>query len=101
MSERNTPQVGEWYKMQDGVSFEVTATDIDEGMVTIQFFDGAIEEVSLADWEEMALEAREPPADDWQALIAPLAGPEGEEPPSPPLWSGPLDSPDIELEWGE
>ena len=36
------PQVGDWYKTADGMSLEVIASDEDEGVVEIQYFDGAV-----------------------------------------------------------
>lgn len=57
------PEVGEWYLSITGDSFEVVAYDAEEGTVEIQYFDGAIEELDMETWMEVAAEPIEPPED--------------------------------------
>lgn len=63
------PAVGDWYADEQGVTFEVVAVDTQDHSVEVQYFDGTLEEFDLDSWEEMRLNAVEPPED----------------------WSGPLD----------
>jgi hypothetical protein len=58
------PVVGEWYQTSSRDVFEVVALDDDEGVIEIQYFDGSIEEVDLAEWYELELRSVQPP-EDW------------------------------------
>jgi hypothetical protein len=69
MLNRLEPKVGKWYRNESGASFEVVAMDEDEGIVEIQYFDGAIEELDIDSWYSQRL----------------LPGAEPED------WSGPFD----------
>jgi len=62
MSTEIEPVIGNWYRAEDGSSFEVVAVDDDS--VEIQYFDGGVEELDMASWHEMTLEQIEPP-EDW------------------------------------
>ena len=44
------PGVGEWYRLPGAVPFEVVAVDDDDGTVEVQYADGTVEEIDLADW---------------------------------------------------
>jgi hypothetical protein len=43
------PVVGDWYEGRDGI-FEVVAADEADGTIEIQYHDGSLEELELADW---------------------------------------------------
>lgn len=66
------PNVGAWYRLDGGESFEVVALDADDGTVEIQYFDGTVEEMDIEDWEthgeENRLEEAEPP-EDWSGSV--------------------------------
>ena len=69
MLHRLQPEVGQWYRNDAGALFEVVATDKEEGIVEIQYFDGAIEELDMDSW--------------FAQMVQPEAEPED--------WSGPFD----------
>jgi hypothetical protein len=62
------PGIGDWYRMNSGQLFEVVAVDDDDGTIEIQYFDGAVEEMDVEDWDaqwdEGAVEAAEEPPED-------------------------------------
>ena len=62
MSSDIEPVIGNWYKADDETTFEVIV--IDDGSIEVQYFDGGIEEFDRTAWNEMNLEAIEPP-EDW------------------------------------
>lgn len=62
MSTEIEPVIGNWYKGEGDSTFEVIAVDDDS--VEIQYFDGGIEELDMASWNEMEIEEIEPP-EDW------------------------------------
>jgi hypothetical protein len=66
------PDIGEWYRLLGGESFEVVAFDEDDGTIEIQYFDGTVEEMDTEDWEahwaDRALEKAEPP-EDWTGSV--------------------------------
>ncbi len=68
MSEVPAPVIGNWYRQENGELFEVVALDTDDGTVEIQYFDGTIEEVDVESWEQLELEAAEPP-EDWSGSV--------------------------------
>jgi|SRR5665213_251778 len=45
------PEVGEWYQVRNGNTFEVVAVDADDRTIEVQYFDGTVEEFDLEDWE--------------------------------------------------
>lgn len=93
------PEIGAWYKNTEGESFEVIAMDDDEGIVEIQYFDGAVEELDRDTWYEMELVQREPP-EDWSGPFDDLEKDDFGDTESvrhPEDWSGPLDT----IEWEE
>ncbi len=63
-----SPVVGSWYKRENGEIFEVVALDAADATVEIQYFDGTIEEFDLDEWEELELQAAEPP-EDWTGSV--------------------------------
>ena len=67
MLNRLEPVVGKWYRNEAGATFEVVA--MDEDVIEIQYFDGAIEELDIDSW--------------YSQLLKPGAEPED--------WSGPYD----------
>ena len=66
---RYQPVIGEWYQTPEGDVFEVVAFDGDGDAIEIQYVDGALEELYLDTWNQLAVE--------------PAAPPEG--------WTGPMD----------
>jgi len=67
------PGIGEWYRLKEGGTlFEVVAFDDDDGTIEIQYFDGAVEEMDVEDWdgqwEDGALESASPP-EDWTGSV--------------------------------
>ncbi len=64
MLNRIEPEVGKWYRNDSGASFEVVATDEDEGIVEIQYFDGAIEELDIDSWHSQRFQPGAAP-EDW------------------------------------
>ena len=66
------PNIGDWYRLSGGESFEVVAVDDDDGTIEIQYFDGTVEELDIEDWEaqweEGTLEAAEAP-EDWSGSV--------------------------------
>ena len=62
------PVIGNWYKHENGEIFEVVALDADDATVEIQYFDGTIEEIDFDTWEQMELQAAEPP-EDWSGSV--------------------------------
>ena len=44
------PGVGEWYRLSGGDLLEVVAFDAADGTIEVQYFDGTVEEMELADW---------------------------------------------------
>lgn len=94
MSTPFEPEVGNWYKTAEGMSFEVIAVDEGEGVLEVQYFDGALEEFDLETWYGMEVEAREPP-EDWSGPFDDLTRDDLgdiDEPMRPQDWSGPLDT---------
>src|ERR1700742_3947509 len=45
------PGIGEWYRIRGGNQFEVVAVDEHDGTIEVQYSDGSVEELDLADWE--------------------------------------------------
>ena len=46
-------EIGCWYRIPSGPSFEVVAMDMDSETMEIQYYDGAVEEVDFDSWLEM------------------------------------------------
>src|SRR3979409_2147183 len=66
------PAIGDWYRLSGGALFEVVALDDHDATIQIQYFDGAVEEMDIEDWETQwedgALEAAEAP-EDWSGSV--------------------------------
>ncbi len=62
------PVIGDWYRSVNGDLLEVVAFDESDATIEIQYFDGTVEEWDLDAWEEMELEAAEPP-EDWSGSV--------------------------------
>jgi hypothetical protein len=62
------PVVGDWYCRPSGETFEVVALDADDRTIEIQYFDGTVEELDLAQWLEETIEATEAP-EDWTGSV--------------------------------
>ena len=45
------PEIGSWYRVRGGDSFEVVAIDEDDGTIEVQYFDGTVEELEREDWD--------------------------------------------------
>jgi hypothetical protein len=64
MLNRLKPVVGEWYRNEQGAVFEVVALEEDAGIIEIQHFDGAVEELDIDSWySQMLTKSAEP--EDW------------------------------------
>jgi len=99
MPTEREPEIGSWYRNLQGQSFEVIALDEGEGIVEIQYFDGAVEELDMDTWYELELVEREPP-EDWSGPFDDLEKDDfgdTEVARHPEDWSGPLDT----IEWEE
>lgn len=68
MAEIPPPVVGNWYRQDNGETFEVVAVDAADATVEIQYFDGTIEELDFETWEQMQIEESEPP-EDWTGSV--------------------------------
>ena len=103
VSERCVPVAGRWYKNEQGKSFEVIGIDREDGMVELQYFDGTIEELPLERWRSMGICPRQPPEDCLGPFRSSEVARRGgvEEPLHPTVWSGPLDSADLEPDRGD
>jgi hypothetical protein len=62
------PVIGDWYRSVNGDLLEVVAFDESDATIEIQYFDGTVEEWDFDAWEEMELEAAEPP-EDWSGSV--------------------------------
>ena len=62
------PEVGSWFRIGDGKTFEVVAVDDKDRTVDIQHFDGTIEELDVDGWREMAAEPIDAP-EDWSGSM--------------------------------
>lgn len=64
MLNRLEPEIGQWYRNEAGAIFEVVALDEEEGIIEIQYFDGAIEELDSESWYSQILKQEAEP-EDW------------------------------------
>jgi len=62
------PEVGSWFRIGAGKTFEVVAVDHKDSTVDIQHFDGTIEELDADGWREMAAEPIDAP-EDWSGSM--------------------------------
>jgi hypothetical protein len=96
------PDIGEWYRVRGGELLEVVAIDEDDGTVEVQYFDGTVEELDLADWQAQRTKGEIEDADapeDWSGsadvegdedTLAPSASLDGD-----PQMAGGLDGLDL------
>ena len=45
------PEIGAWYRLRGGETFEVVAVDDDDGTIEMQSYDGTVEEMDVEVWE--------------------------------------------------
>lgn len=57
------PEIGNWYLASNRETFEVVACDLDEDSVSVQFFDGTVDEFDLESWREMVDKSASEPED--------------------------------------
>jgi hypothetical protein len=66
------PEIGAWYRIRSGESFEIVAIDEDGGTIEMQRYDGTVEEMDLEDWESQhargEIEDAEAP-EDWSGSV--------------------------------
>lgn len=62
------PIIGNWFQAADGEIFEVVAVDERDATIEIQYFDGAVEEIDMDNWQEMLIREAEPP-EDWSGSM--------------------------------
>jgi hypothetical protein len=62
------PEVGSWFSIGEGRTFEVVAVDDKDRTVEIQHFDGTIEELDSDSWRELAAQPVEAP-EDWSGSM--------------------------------
>ena len=103
MLNRVAPEVGQWYRNEQGGLFEVVALDEEDGVVEIQYFDGTIEELDREAWYGQILQPEAEP-EDWSGpfddLVADDFG-DTEQARSPDEWLNPIETLDWEKESGE
>jgi hypothetical protein len=57
------PELGCWYRDIERRYFEVVAHDEDTGLIEVQFFDGAVDEIDAETWEDLEVKASADPED--------------------------------------
>lgn len=62
------PEIGSWFRVAEGNTFEVVAVDEKDQTVDIQHFDGTVEEVDVDSWRQMGAEPIEAP-EDWSGSL--------------------------------
>lgn len=97
MPAEHNPKIGGWFKTATGQTFEVVALDEEDGTIEIQYYDGAVEELDMDSWEELAMEPIEPP-EDWSGSMDIDREDYGVdlEQNTPESWGSPLDDLDRE-----
>lgn len=91
------PEVGNWYKDEDGLAFEVIQVDRQDGSVQVQHFDGTVDTIDLDSWQEMAIFPTAPP-EDWSGPFDDLKTGDLDETElamKPHDWSDPFDALDV------
>ncbi|MDZ7641336.1 MAG: DUF6763 family protein [Desulfurivibrio sp.] len=63
-SNTDGPVEGNWYELPAGEVFTVVTVDEDEGIVEVQYEDASLEEIELANWDDLGADPIEPP-DEW------------------------------------
>jgi len=62
------PEIGSWFRVSEGKTFEVVAVDEKDLTVEIQHFDGTVEELDVDSWRQMSAEPVEAP-EDWSGSL--------------------------------
>ena len=62
------PIIGEWYRYDTAIIFEVVALDRDDGTIEVQYFDGTVEEFDSESWDLMYVEEVVAP-EDWSGSM--------------------------------
>jgi len=62
------PEIGSWFRGDNGKTFEVVAVDDKDHTIEIQHFDGTVEEIDREGWREMAAEPIDAP-EDWSGSM--------------------------------
>lgn len=57
------PELAGWYQDIENRYFEVVALDEDTGLIEVQFFDGAVDEIDSDTWEDLEVKASAEPED--------------------------------------
>lgn len=79
MSSNFDPRIGDWYRTVEGECFEIVARDELDGTLELQYFDGTLDELDSAQWDDLILEPIEPP-EDWHGALD-IDEPDESEPP--------------------
>ena len=58
------PIIGQWYRLDEHMLFEVVAMDCDDQTIEIQHFDGMIEELDFETWDQSYITESSAP-EDW------------------------------------
>jgi len=62
------PEIGTWFRVGEGKTFEVVAVDDKDRTVEIQHFDGTVEEVDVDSWRQLGAEPIQAP-EDWSGSL--------------------------------
>lgn len=57
------PELGGWFQDIENRYFEVVAHDEDTGLIEVQFFDGAVDEIDAEMWQDLKVKASAEPED--------------------------------------
>lgn len=68
MTDEEKPALNSWYETEEGVVFQVTRIDEDNGIIETQVLSGLIGEIDMASWESMVLKEVQPP-ENWQGSM--------------------------------
>ena len=100
MSVKSEPVIGKWYQNDAGASLEIIALDSDEGVVEIQYFDGAVEELDFDTWYESGMKPAAAP-EDWSGPFDDLVRDDmgdTEKTYQPDDWANPVETIETEVE---
>ena len=68
MTNKLLPRVGNWFEAVNGDKFEIVATEENDSILEIQYFDGSVEEIEIDTWKEMEVRPTEAP-EDWSGSL--------------------------------
>ncbi len=100
MAEQPELAVGQWFTNAEGETLEIIAYDSDEGVIEIQYFDGAVEEVDIDSWNESGMTPAAEP-EDWSGPFDDLERDDfgdTDQAMHPEDWSGPTNTIEMEEE---